>query len=212
MNIINNDKGIALVTSLMLTLITLSITLVMMYIVLQNTQISGAQKRYKNSLDAAVGGVEIVTMDALPYLLSYTTDIVNTLEQNLQTGMPNLVSLQVNESCLRSKLVNNYSSWDASCIAANKSTDATESPDISFVLKSQISGGFATVPGYKVYAKIVSTTVGSSDRSGRSLSNTNTNTPPPSDVGSPFIYRIEVTGQSATNPRERANLSVLYAY
>ena len=55
----------------MLTLITLTISMVMLYMVLQSTQLSGSHKRYKNSLDAAVGGVDIVSMDALPYLLSF---------------------------------------------------------------------------------------------------------------------------------------------
>ena len=66
MKFIADNKGIALVTSLMLTLITLVISMVTLYLVLQNIKGVGGYRQYKNSLDAAMGGVDIVAAEALP--------------------------------------------------------------------------------------------------------------------------------------------------
>jgi hypothetical protein len=210
MRFIRDEKGIALVTSLMLTMITLVISMVMLQMILQNTTASGAHKRYKNSLDAAVGGVEIVTMDALPYLLGFATDParVGTLKANLVGSMSALASLDsgVTDACLQEKLTSR--TW-GSCGAASLTTDPKASPDITFTLQSQITGASS---GFRVYTKIISTTPGSSDLSGRNLEAQSTTGAPPGDVGAPYLYRIEVASDKVTNPLEKANLSVLYAY
>jgi hypothetical protein len=88
-------------------------------------------------------------------------------------------------------------------------TDPKASPDITFTLQSQIAGASS---GFRVYTKIISTTPGSSDLSGRNLEAQSTTGAPPGDVGAPYLYRIEVASDKVTNPLEKANLSVLYAY
>jgi hypothetical protein len=208
---LNNDKGIALVTSLMLTLLTLTISMVMLYMVLQSTQMSGAHKRYKNTLDAATGGVDIVTMDALPYLLSFAvapngTSLINRL--NASMNLAASMGPGVTDACLQEKLTSKV--W-ASCGVASSSIDPKVSPDITFTLQSQVPG-LNAASGFKVYTKIVSTTPGSTDMSGRNLDGQSTTGAPPSDVGAPYLYRMEVSSEKITNPLERANLSVLYAY
>lgn len=211
MKFLKNNKGIALVTSLMFTLITLTITMVMLYMVLQSTQLSGAHKRYKNALDAAVGGVEIVTMEALPYLLSYAVDPTSdTFQTRLSGDMPNLAALTgVSDSCLQAKLTSK--NWGAACGAASANINPRDTPDMVFTLQSQVLG-FGTPSGFRVYTKIVSTTPGSTDMSGRNLEGQSTTGAPPSDIGSPYLYRIEVSSEKTSNPNERANLSILYAY
>jgi len=206
---LNNDKGIALVTSLMLTLLTLTISMVMLYMVLQSTQMSGAHKRYVNALDAATGGVDIVTMDALPYLLSFAVDSNGTaLIDRLNASMNLTASLGpgVTDACLQEKLTSKV--W-TSCGTASSNINPKDAPDITFTLQSQLSNAPA---GFKVYTKIVSTTPGSTDMSGRNLEGQSTTGAPPGDVGAPYLYRIEVSSEKVTNPSERANLSVLYAY
>ncbi len=216
MKFLNNEKGIALVTSLMLTLLTLTISMVMLYMVVQNTRLSGAQKRYKNSLDAAVGGADIITKDALPYLLGFAMNpIVGTdyFKTNLISSMPGLQDtntiIGVTDSCLQAKLTTK--NWAAACGATSSSVDPKTSPDITFTLQSQVPG-FVAPSGFKVYTKIVSTTPGSTDMSGRNLEGQATTGSPPADVGAPYLYRIEVSSEKVTNPSERANLSILYAY
>lgn len=216
MKLLRDEQGIALVTSLMLTMITLLISMVMLYMIIQNTTTSAAQKRYKNSLDAAVGGVEIVTKDALPYLLGFATEAPGTLPSNyfvtnLNSSM-NLsnVVLGVTDACMLAKLTTR--SWGTACTAASSSTNPVDTPDMTFTLQSQITTGFATPSGFKVYTKIVATTPGSTDMSGRNLEGQATTGSPPQDVGAPYLYRIEIASEKISNPKERANLSVLYAY
>jgi len=48
MNRLNNNKGVALVTALMLTLISLTIVMALMYMITQGTTVSASYKRYKN--------------------------------------------------------------------------------------------------------------------------------------------------------------------
>lgn len=210
MKYLNNDKGIALVTSLMLTLLTLTISMVMLYMVLQSTQMSGAHKRYKNSLDAAVGGVDIVTMDALPYLIGFAADpTADTLIDRLNASMNLSATTEVSDACFQAKLTSKI--WGAACGTASSNVNPKDTPDMTFTLQSQVPG-FSAPSGFKVYTKIVSTTPGSTDMSGRNLEGQSTTGAPPGDVGAPYLYRIEVSSEKVTNPLERANLSVLYAY
>ena len=214
MKYIKNKKGIALVTSLMLTLLTLTISMVMLYMVLQSTQMSGAQKRYKNSLDAATGGVDIVTMDALPYLLSFAVDPIvgsNYFLSSINSSMPGLLNatIGVSDQCLQAKLTIRDKDWGAVCGTASSNINPRDTPDLTFVLQSQLPNAPS---GFKVYTKIVSTTPGSTDMSGRIFEGQSTTGAPPGDIGSPFLYRIEVSSERVANPTEKANLSVLYAY
>ncbi|MCE1226012.1 MAG: hypothetical protein LWW87_05915 [Geobacteraceae bacterium] len=208
MKFIRNEKGIALVTALMLTMITLVISMLMLYMITQNISSSGAHKRYKNSLDAAVGGVDIVTMDALPYLISFAVDPnATSLIDRLNASMNLVATTGVTDACLQAKLTSK--TWGAACGAASSNLNPKDTPDVSFTLQSQLS---AAAVGFRVYTKIVSTTPGSTDMSGRNLETSSTTGAPPGDVGAPYLYRIEVLGEKTTNPLEKANLSVLYAY
>jgi cellobiose-specific phosphotransferase system component IIC len=214
--ILGNEQGVALVTSLMLTLIALMISLVMLYMVAQGTRMSGMQKRYKNSVEAAVGNVDIVTMDIIPYLMSFTSGYTGTAgyyQNNLTASINAAISptVLVSDACLNEKLTKPTPLWSAACTSANRSVDAKQSADISVILRSQITG-LGAVTGFRVYSKIISTTIGSSDLSGRNLEGQSTTGQPPQDVGAPYLYRIEVTGERESNPLERSNISVLYAY
>jgi hypothetical protein len=213
---LKNDKGVVLITTLMLTLIAFAIAMVMLYMVIQGTMLSGTSRQYKNSLEAAVGGVEIMTKDAIPYLVGATTSYnegvspATYFKDSLTANMPGLDASTVsitNNSCLNAKLTNR--DWTGKCSAANLTLDPKLSPDITFNLKSAVS---AAATGYKVYTKIVSTTPGSTDMSGRNLEGQATWGSPPQDVGAPYLYRIEIASEKVSNPKEKANLSVLYAY
>jgi len=217
---LKNNKGVALVTALLLTMILLTITVAMFAMVIRSTELSGAQKRYHNALDAAVGGVEVFTVEALPKLLDYALfpEAGQDLQARLLLGMPGLdatTALSVPLSdCLGAKLTSG--NWGSACgtgpvLDARKTLDARQEPDMLFTLRSAAPNG-GVVPGYRVFVKIVSTTRGSSDTSGRDLDASATYEAPASDVGSPYLYRMEVSSDRDNNPLERANLSVLYAY
>ena len=70
MKLLCNQKGIALVTSLMLTLISLTLVMFLMYMITSSVKLSGANKRYKTALEASYGGVDIVANEVMPQLFS----------------------------------------------------------------------------------------------------------------------------------------------
>ena len=115
----------------------------------------------------------------------------------------------ISDACLQAKLTSKV--WGAACGAASSNINPKDTPDVTFTLQSQVPG-LSTATGFRVYTKIVSTTPGSTDMSGRNLEGMSTTGAPPGDVGAPYFYRIEVSSEKVTNPSERANLSLLYAY
>ena len=213
---LKNDRGVVLITTLMLTLIAFGVAMVMLYMVLQGTKLSGTSRQYKNSLEAGLGGVEIMTKEALPALLNATASFVsgtsaaahfkNELTNSL-TGLVSSTVTMIDNDCLNAKLTSR--SWGAACGAASLTLDPKVAPDVTFNLQSAISAG---ATGYRVYTKIVSTTPGSTDLSGRNLEGQPTTGAPLQDVGAPYLYRIEVASERVSNPQEKAALSVLYAY
>ena len=111
---LNNEKGIALVTALMLTLISLTIIMALLYMITAGTKLSGAQKRYKSSLEASQGGAEILLKDIIPTVMrNYSSSTLVTQVQNDFSA----VALQVDsaQNCLQAKLTRPSSQWPAGC-------------------------------------------------------------------------------------------------
>jgi hypothetical protein len=205
MNKLRNERGIALVTALLLTLIALAITMALLYLVIWQTTLSGAHKRYKTAIEATQGGAEMFAKQVIPQVFL-----------NVTTGMQasfNLSWNSTNPACLSTKLNNATGSWGAACTAETAATlfDATKNWDVKF--KLQGAGGN---PEYDVYAKIVDTVPGNSDTSGNDLLDSGSGvagqSPDISPKHLPALYRIEAEGEKAVNPQEKAKLSVLYAY
>lgn len=199
-----NEKGIALVTALMFTLISLTIVMALLYMITRSTQISGQQKKYKTSLEAAYGGTEIITKDIIPMILSnYSSPtLVPTI-----TDAFDAVDMEVNatQKCLQSKLTQSTKNWPAGC---SNIPNPKKEPDLTFQLSA------ATGNPFTVYSKIVDTSSGNSDVSGLQLEGSGV------AEGSslitpqhfPYIYRVEVQGERENNPTTQANIEVLYAY
>ena len=205
MNTLRNERGVALVTALLLTLVALAIVMAVLYFVMQGTQLSAAHKRYKTALEASHGGVEVFTKEIIPYVFDNTTTggLANKF------GGINL-QVPVSNACFQQKLNQPTSKWTA-CNAGSKGLDPKSSPDMTFRLN-----GLPTQPGFNVFTKIVDTTPGNSDLSGFALLDGGSGVTGTSSGVSPkhipALYRIEVEGERETNPQEKAQLSVLYAY
>ena len=204
MKYLYNNKGIALVTSLMLTLISLTIVMALLYMVTQSTKISGASKRYKTALEASYGGSELYTKDILPYLMQNYGS--STLAASAASTF-SAVSLQIvaTQDCLQSKMTMPSSKWPTGC---SNSSSAKQSPDMRFNLLS------ATATPYTIYSKIVETMLGNTDISGLQLEGAGV------AEGSagitpqhfPYLYRLELQGEQSTASTAQANIEVLYAY
>jgi hypothetical protein len=206
---LHNNEGIALVTSLMLTLISLTIVMAVMYMITQSIQQSGMMKRYKTALEASYGGTDIIMKEIVPAILADSES--GTLFTDLVTKY-STIDLQVNpdatvQSCFQQKLTKQASEW-TSCTATAQVVNAKEQPDLSFKLQA------ANGAPYTVYAKIVDTIKGNTDMSGLQLEGAGVaeslTVLNPKNI--PFVYRLEIQAERSTNAVEQGNMSVVYAY
>lgn len=200
---LKNNDGIALVTSLMLTLISLTMIMALLYIVTQSTRVSGANKRYKTALDASYGGSELFTKDVLPFLLK---NYGSATLAATTAGEFSDVALNISDqTCLQSKLTLPSEKWPVGC---SNSPFPKQSPDVTFNLAS------ATNTPYTIYSKIVETMLGNTDVSGLKLEGGGV------AEGSsgitpqhfPYLYRLEIQGEQSVASSAQGNIEVLYAY
>lgn len=198
MKVFFNERGIALVTVLVLSAISLAIMAGLIYLITVGTQIGGIEKRYKTALEAGIGGVDV------------TIDVIAKRGNNpFDTTVSSLLNFtRVNPSCLIDKMNRATANW-SNCPDINKARSISINPsdnltyDISFDLGS-----------YRVYAKVVDTVEGNSGgdegliKGGVVESN-------PGEVAVmsiPYLYTVEILSQRIENPSERAKISVLYQY
>jgi hypothetical protein len=214
---LRNNKGIALVTSLLFTLISLGIVMALLTIVTQGTRVSGANKSYKTAIDAGYGAVDIVTRDILPSIFSGNYD--DTYRGHLADAISLSLTYPLG-ACFTQKVGSSTLLWTA-CSGQPTSSLPKESTDLTFNLKATNDP-----VGYKVYTKITDTRCGGDTAAGQPCSNSDTSGIDYLDAGSgvasssgsvtpqhrPAYYRIEVQSERAANPKEKSLLSVLYAY
>ena len=120
-----NNKGIALITVMILSIIGLGLIVSMMNMIHIGTKISGAERRYTTALEAAKGGSEII----INMIQSGSYSPENIAGATAQSG-----------TCIQTKMTNETSHW-GSC---SFTSDPTDHPDIT-----------ASLGGYTVYIKIV---------------------------------------------------------
>ncbi|MEW6569831.1 MAG: hypothetical protein AB1390_01450 [Nitrospirota bacterium] len=216
MRYLKNEKGVALMMALILSLIALAIISALIYFVTQGTSISGFQKRYQTAKEAAQGDVEFVTREIIPRTIGSTNvaDLIS-IESTLG-GEYSVISLSFpsNAACLREKLLLSTVDW-ISCSADEKSFDLKKSDGSLIADFSVTLPGVPPQPNFSVYAKIVDTIEGNTDSGGLALEGlgvTESGSGMVTPQHFPVLYRIEVQGERMNNPDERANMSVLYAY
>lgn len=204
---LRNEKGVALVISLMFTLICLGMILMLLYSVLSSVKSTGAQARYRSSLEASYGGVEFVTKTAIERVFqNYSTGKLSLLTD---FGDPGRFGLIVHDS-LREKMHTPTAAWTGG--AASKSVNPKVSPDLEFMLP-----GPSGMPTYKIYSKVTDTItgVGMVDESGIDYLDPGLAVvaigPATQTQRTPNLYTIEVQGEGGVT-KEKANLTVLYAY
>ncbi|NLJ29501.1 MAG: hypothetical protein GX433_16040 [Deltaproteobacteria bacterium] len=134
-----NERGIALITTLLLMVLGFTVVVTLIVMVTQGTQITGIEQRYTTALDASKGGADF---------------IINMIRNDLT--LPPVIANAAGPSgsaCLRQKLTSTTSAANWSSCAANASTaDPTDEPDITFILNN-----------YLVSVKIIDTKESSTD-------------------------------------------------
>ena len=206
---LKNEKGIALVTVLTLSLIALAIVSTLIYFVIQGTRFSGAFKRYETAREAATGGAEIAG-DIISNRGNLVIPGLINFPNACNCGDPddpndNRDSLG-NRTCLCDKLCSYTADWPVGC---SSSLDPMSSPDMQIQMP-----GFGSTT-YQVSAKIIDTTLGNSDLSGEQLGGSAVSSSTSNLINAPplpYLHRVEINSQELTNPIEKTRLSVLYAY
>ncbi len=209
MHIRRNDRGATLLVVLVLSAVALVITAGLIYMVIESTKISGGSKRYKNALEAARAGADIMYqfINARPTVSNpYTIPLTNftyadaTGNRLFSTATPT------------GKLYAPTVSWPSGSVNTTINIDPANAAtyDLSFDL--------GTAPVYRVFAKIVDTVMGDSAGSGGKQIHgggvLDVKTPGGGITvpGYPYLYTIEILALNAANPQERAKLSALYQY
>ncbi len=216
MKFLRNEDGIALITALMFVMLCLGMIMTLLYYVIAGTKMSAAQKRYRSALEASYGGAEFVTKTIIPRLFNnysagkslLLTDFSALNHLGLQVGGAGGTT---SSAILKIKLEASTADWNAGI--SGKSVDPKVMPDFIFTLQGQ-----NTNTDYLVYSKIVNTVagVGLLDASGIDyldagigVAGSNASTSPPR---TPNVYSVEIQGEAAVNPAEKAGVTVLYAY
>lgn len=228
---LHNNKGIALVTSLLFTLISLGIIMALLTIVIQGTKVSAANKSYKTAIQAGYGAVEVVTRDILPTAIP-VMEAGGTLTPEYiayKASLASPASIGLNfplEACFNQKVQfstlkpDGTTNWNLCTGGSPTTPDPKQSTDMTFNLQATNDP-----VGFRVYSKITDTRCGST-LVGQPCSNSDTSGVDYLDAGGgvssssgsvtpqhrPAYFRIEVQSERALNPKEKAELSVLYAF
>ncbi len=207
-----DEKGIALVIALIVSLIVLILGGVAVYMTMQSSKMSGEFKGYTSSVAAAQGALN-ETLILLP---------------ELKSGVVSFPSVVVNSkvACLKYKLNTATSAWTASDLSTYCGCTLVEAtdPSISSVvnyydIEYRLGSGVNT---YDVFVKFINTSLGNTNAAAASSSFStggtvssksggNTLQPPPK----PYLYTVVVYSGPASdvnNPARSSYIRVLYAY
>jgi FlaG/FlaF family flagellin (archaellin) len=220
-----DERGVALVMALILSLIILATVSALIYLVTQGTMMSSFQKRYQTAQEGAKGGVELVTKEILSETIpaAVQSSLSLNLKKSTLKSYFSTISLDfpssTSDACLVQKLnvpamIGSTNQW-TNCSSDNRSMDlktssGTNISDMTFTLS-----GNPGAADFIVYAKIVDTVQGNTNRSGLDLqgqgvvdSSSGVVTP----KQNPWMYKVELQAERSSNPDERSRLSILYAY
>ncbi|MGE5237936.1 MAG: hypothetical protein ACM3ON_03940 [Chloroflexota bacterium] len=209
---LRDQRGIALITAVLLSLISLAMVLSVIYFVMQGSKISAIQKKYQTALEASHGAAEIVTKTVIPNAITLSADdLGSTKEYSIADFKADYAGLGMEvpttAACLFDKLRKSTTLWAPGC---SSTLDVGPSVyDMKFILEA-----VAPQPDFDVYVKIVDTIKGNSNTSGINLEGLGV-----VESGSglvvpmhrPYLYRMEVQAERQSK-EERANLTVLYGF
>jgi hypothetical protein len=207
MKLIRNERGIALITALLITMMAMAIIFGVLYAIMQSTKSQASQKTYRTAVEATYAGSEVMVNEILPRLFSSETPAA--IKSSLSSIGLEYTS-KADGSCLQDKLFKSPASWTTNCSSVTASNvNPRVAPDVKFELNGQ--GGSVFV----VYSKIVDTIPGTPYlpagpqlEGGGVAASGGTGT----SSGQHYVYRMEIAGERKVNPAEKGEISVLYEY
>lgn len=206
--VVDNQRGVALVTALMLGLFGMLMVLALVFMVTTGVWTSGAKVRYQRALDSAHGGIRFFVTEIIQRGLAGTPlgNMGAFGDMNVVAGITNA---DFSAKLTTTGFVNDLNEEAARPYPDNSpnSPAPNDRPDVTatFVMPN---GADITVS-----STILSTTRGNSGTGGNLLLsggvvNNNSGTFTPQHF--PYLYQIQTQGQGAAN--ENARLSGIYAY
>ncbi|MEC4675728.1 MAG: hypothetical protein VST72_02240 [Nitrospirota bacterium] len=230
-----SEQGIALVMVLVLSFIALAIVSALLFMVTQGTITSGSQGFFRTAEEAGIGGAEL----AFEYMESRGrleipglnlanagayANVCDCQEPDVYDDNLDLATDPAIRTCRCDKICNPTESYDFNLTVSDEVCDEDTAVDgVQLALNPAINPDIQFLIGnapnqYNVSIKIVDTVLGNSDIGGVLNETLGNNKTVDSNSGiiypphNPYMYRIEVLAERATNPRERSRLSILYAY
>jgi hypothetical protein len=183
---LNSQKGIALITTLMLLVLGFSLVATLLYFVTAETKVARLEQNYATALDAAKGGA-----DMFIFMVQNSVSVPPVDNQGRSTGVASH-----NGQCLRIKKMSSTSAWVANAdwaanacpaLASATNPDPTVEPDATM-----------TLGGFTVRMKVIDTYLTQPNAS-----------PPPCQNGC-YWYTVNVRGTSPVG--EHADISFVYRY
>jgi hypothetical protein len=195
-SVLRNDKGIALVMVMILSLISLVTMSGLIYMITSGTQVSGIEKRYSTALEAGKSGRDIASQ------------VFSSRGNPYSAAQAALINFNITASstCLDDKLNKATIDWGTCDSSLTIDPSSASTYDMTFQLGNN--------PTYSVYAKIVDTVEGNSSAD-EGLIKTGVVASHPGEVTVmkiAYLYTIEIDSENIANPAERTKLSVLYQY
>ncbi len=204
--VFKNQRGIALIVALILSLVSLMLVGMALYVVTQGIRLSGRLRIYATSLSAARGAYEI------------TTSVLPSIKDNQSFDLSKINSLEDSkEKCLHIKLNYLTQDWTSTtawgtdnCYSLNEATSSNIGDIEKFYdLKYKLGN-------YYVYIKIISSSLGNTQLPSNNLSSggvsssgsSNNRQSPPM----PHLYRIEILSENSKNSNDQVHITALYAY
>jgi hypothetical protein len=215
-----SEKGIVLVVVLVLSAVVLAVMTALIYMITSGTQISGLQRRYKTSLEAARGGSEIF-YQVIGTRGGMTGANMTVLSQPTCSGTSLYTGMTY--TGLQAKLMTSSSQW----VGCNSSLTINLSDAVPYDMMLVLGGTTAgTAPQYTFYGKIVGSIEGNSaslaggGATGGGLYEGSVITGLGAASGSgsipvvskPYLYAIEADTENSANASERAKFSIIYMY
>lgn len=192
--ILRNEKGIALVTALLLGLFGMLMVAALLFMVSTGTWTSGSKKRYQMALDAAYGGRDFFAREIVQRALTGT----ELVDMDTYGG---LFAPVISSANFQKKL--NTTGFRGDGTYPDADVDAT----LTFSMPNN--------PNIQADLSIVSTGLGNSSKSGYELEtggvvNNNSGTITPQHF--PYLYQMDIQAYNASNRIENARLSTIYIY
>lgn len=196
-NPLKNQKGLALITTLLLMALGLVVVGILMRLVLNQSKVTGLQQGYATSLDAAKAGADDFIYTALLCLYGGSAACTSP-----PTGFGTVIGSGSTTGCLYMKLRNATTAWGTGNWNTSLCGTQLQAMDSGLANLKQFPDITAVLGNYTTYVKIVNTYIGPAPQ------NASTTDP----CYSNGCYYFTVVSQAVNTATQQAQAQVQFIY